>query len=39
MPKNSQLAPIGQTNQKTQMPPKKVYSRELKLEALRLLKS
>src|SRR3954470_7528929 len=41
MPKNSQSAPIGQTNQKTQpkMPSKKVYSREFKLETLRLLKS
>ena len=42
MPKNSQSAPIGQTNQKTRttpMPSKKVYSREFKLETLRLLKS
>jgi transposase len=42
MPKNSQLAPTGQTNQKTrtnQMPSKKVYSREFKLETLRLFKS
>src|SRR6476619_5311928 len=42
MPKNSQFAQTGQTTQKTrttQMPPKKVYSREFKLETLRLLKS
>jgi len=42
MPKNSQSAPTGQTTrttQKTQMPSKKVYSREFKLETLRLLKS
>jgi transposase len=30
---------MSQTNQKTQMPSKKVYSREFKLETLRLLKS
>ena len=42
MPKNSQLAQTGQTNQKTRTPQmlsKKVYSREFKLETLRLLKS
>src|SRR3954469_8730174 len=42
MPKNSQFAQTGQTTQKTrttQMPSKKVYSREFKLETLRLLKS
>src|SRR6476619_1441682 len=42
MPKNSQFAQTGQTTQKTrttQMPPKKVYTREFKLETLRLLKS
>ena len=42
MPKNSQLTQTGQTSrttQKTPMPPKKVYSREFKLETLRLLKS
>jgi transposase-like protein len=36
MPRNSQLAQTGQT---TQMPSKKVYTREFKLETLRLLKS
>src|SRR3954451_20369547 len=39
MPKNSQLAQTGLTTQKTQMPSKRVYSREFKLETLRLLKS
>ena len=42
MPKNSQLTQTGQTTrstQKTQMPSMKVYSREFKLETLRLLKS
>lgn len=42
MPKNSQLTQTGQTGQTgqmTQMPPKKVYSREFKLETLQLLKS
>jgi len=39
MPKTSKSAPMSQTNQKTQMPSKKVYSREFKLETLRLLKS
>ena len=42
MPKNSQLTQTTQTsrtNQKTPMPSKKVYSREFKLETLRLLQS
>ena len=42
MPKNSRLTQTGQKNQtthKTPMPSKKVYSREFKLETLRLLKS
>ena len=36
MPKKS---PTTNTKQSSQMPPKKVYSREFKLETLRLLKS
>jgi transposase len=36
MPKKS---PITQTSQTSQMPPKKTYSREFKLETLQLLKS
>lgn len=39
MPKNSQTAHTTQAKQTNQMPPKKVYSREFKLETLRLLKS
>jgi transposase len=42
MPNNlnkSQSAKPSQPNQPSQMPPKKVYSREFKLETLRLLKS
>ena len=38
MPDKSQLA-ITKPTQKTQMPPRKVYTQEFKLEALRLLKS
>src|SRR6476620_12774466 len=36
MPKKS---PTTQTSQTSQMPPRKVYSRDFKLETLRLLKS
>ena len=36
MPKKS---PTTQTNQTKQVPPKKTYSREFKLETLQLLKS
>ena len=42
MPKNSQTAQTGQQSAspaRSAMPPKKVYSREFKLETLRLLKS
>ena len=39
MPKKSPASQLGQKPQMPQMPPKKVYSREFKLETLRLLKN
>ena len=39
MPKKSPITQTNQTNQTSQMPSKKVYSREFKLETLQLLSS
>ena len=39
MPNNSNKSQQSQSKSQRQMPPRKVYSREFKLETLRLLKS
>lgn len=39
MPNKSETSQTSRTNQSSQMPTKKVYTREFKLETLRLLKS
>ena len=39
MPKKSPTPPTNQTTQRAEMPSKKVYSQEFKLETLQLLKS